>query len=60
EEERVTGDQHEQGLITLFELLEANRRALEARVDYLRSRYDLLRRIANLKLVMGLPVEELF
>ncbi|MFH1070623.1 MAG: TolC family protein [Candidatus Glassbacteria bacterium] len=59
EEERVTGDQYDQGLVTLFELLEANRRTLETTVDYLRSRYDLLRQIANLKLVMGIIVYEL-
>ncbi len=60
EEERVTSDQHEQGLVTLFELLESNRRTIEARNDYLRARYDMMLQIAALKRVMGTPVSRLF
>lgn len=60
EAERVSSDQHEQGLATLFELLDSNRRTLEARNEFLNARYDLLRQIAALKRVMGIPVEKLF
>jgi outer membrane protein TolC len=58
EEERVTSDQFEQGLITLYELLDSNRRTLVVRNQAIQARYNLLREIANLKQVMGIPVEE--
>lgn len=58
EEERVTSDQFEQGLVTLYELLDSNRRTLVVRNQAIQARYNLLREIANLKQVMGIPVEE--
>ncbi|MEA1996428.1 MAG: TolC family protein [Gemmatimonadota bacterium] len=60
EEERVTADLSEQGLATLYELLDSNRRTLESKTDCLVARYGLLRQIAALKRVMGIPVDELF
>jgi outer membrane protein len=60
EEERVTSDNYEQGLVTLYELLDSNRRAVEARKNYISARYNLLQQIAALKRVMGVPVESLF
>ncbi len=58
EEERVTSDQFEQGLVTLYELLDSNRRTLVVRNQAIQARYNLLSEIANLKRVMGIPVEE--
>ena len=58
EEERVTSDQFDQGLVTLYELLDSNRRTLLVRNQSIQARYSLLREIANLKQVMGIPVEE--
>ncbi|MCD6361175.1 MAG: TolC family protein [Armatimonadetes bacterium] len=60
EEERVTADFYDQGLVTFYELLDSNRRTLSVRTQYLEARYNLLRQIAALKRVMGIPVEELF
>ena len=60
EEERVTADQFDQGLVTLYELLDSNRRALLARSRSIDGRYGLLRQIADLKRAMGIPVDELF
>ncbi|HUU27800.1 MAG TPA: TolC family protein [archaeon] len=60
EEERVTADQFEQGLATMYELLDSNRRVIETRINYLDARYNLLREIAALKRVMGIPVDALF
>lgn len=55
EEERVARDQYEQSLITMYELMDANRRAIQARTSMLASRYDLLRRLAELKKSDGYP-----
>lgn len=60
EEERVTADNYEQGLVTLYELLDSNRRVVEARKYYLQARYTLLQEIASLKRVMGVPADRLF
>jgi HAE1 family hydrophobic/amphiphilic exporter-1 len=60
EEERVAQDQFEQSLITMYDLMDTNRRTLQARISMFSSRYDLLRRIAELKKVMGVPVDQLF
>lgn len=59
EEERVTSDNFEQGLVTMFELLDSNRRSVEARRNYLQARYNLMNEIAALKRVMGVPVDRL-
>ncbi len=60
EEERVAQDQFEQSLVTMYELMDSHRRAVEARTGMLVSRYDYLRKIAELKKVMGIPVKNLF
>ena len=59
EEERVTSDNFEQGLVTMYELLDSNRRSLEANRNYIQARYDLMREIAALKRVMGVSVDQL-
>ncbi|MBN2289425.1 MAG: TolC family protein [Candidatus Glassbacteria bacterium] len=60
EQERVTADMYEQGLATSYELLDSNQKTIQARTDYLDSRYNLLLQRAALKKVMGTPVEKLF
>ncbi len=60
EEERVARDQFEQSLITMYELMDSNRRAIEARTGMLGARFNFLRKIAELKKVMGIPVSKLF
>jgi outer membrane protein TolC len=60
EEERVARDQFEQSLITMYELMDSHRRAIEARTGMLVARYNYLRKIAELKKVMGVPVKDLF
>ena len=42
-------DQFEQQLITMYELMDSNRRAIEAKIGALAARYDYLRTIAELK-----------
>ena len=60
EQERVTADMYEQGLVTSYELLDSNQKTIQARTDYLDSRYNLLLQQAALKKVIGTPVEKLF
>lgn len=60
EEERVTADNFEQGLATVYELLDSNRRVIEARKNYIQARYTLLQDIASLRRVMGVPAEHLY
>jgi len=60
EQERVTADMYEQGLATSYELLDSNQNTIQARTDYLNSRYNLLLQQAALKKVTGTPVEKLF
>ena len=60
EQERVTADMYEQGLATSYELLDSNQKTIQARTDYLNSRYNVLLQRAALKKVMGTPAEKLF
>ena len=60
EQERVTADMYEQGLATSYELLDSNQKTVQARTDYLNSRYNMLLQQAALKKVMGTPVDKLF
>ncbi|MFC1537608.1 TolC family protein [Gemmatimonadota bacterium] len=60
EQERVTADMYDQGLVTSYELLDSNQKTIQARTDYLNSRYNLLLQRAALKKMMGIPVENLF
>ncbi len=60
EQERVTADMYEQGLATSYELLDSNQKTIQARTDYLNSRYNMLLQQAALKKVMGTPVDKLF
>ncbi len=59
EEERVARDQFEQNMLTMYELMDSNRRTIEARTGMLAARYEYLRRIAELKKVVGVPVQDL-
>jgi len=40
--------------------MDSHRRAIEARTGMLVARYNYLRKIAELKKVMGVPVKDLF
>ena len=60
EEERVTLDQYDNGLVTSFELRDSHSKAIDAQTAYLESRYDYLLQYAALKKVMGVPVDKLF
>ncbi len=60
EEERVARDQFEQNMLTMYELMDSNRRTIEARTGMLAARYEYLRRIAELKKVVGVAVQDLF
>ena len=60
EEERVTRDQYDNGLVTSFELLDAHSKAIDAQTAYLEARYGYLLQYAAMKKVMGVPVDRLF
>ncbi len=59
EEERVTVETYEQDLVTSYELLDSNQKAILARTEFLKARYNLLLQMAALKKVVGTPVDEL-
>jgi len=60
EAERVTAETYEQDLATSYELLDSNQKAIQARTEFLKARYNLLLQIAALKKILGTPVDELF